>query len=491
MISTIQNKPARTALILLFWLFLWQGIAWAAGNKILFVGPFDVLKTLVSLAGKLDFWHSIAFSFQKISFGFLAGFFTGMFLGWLSFFHPFLQDFFAPVILLVKSVPVASFVILALIWMGSGNLSVLISFLVVFPVIYINTIAGLKSTDQKLLEMAKVFRMTPWRKFLGLYWPALLPYLTSGCKTALGMSWKSGIAAEVIGVPEHTIGEQLYFSKIYLSTSELFAWTLVIILASALFEKLFLKVLCQTKRAGLFLDISAGKPKSNRFRFLPKGSVKISANNKEEDSDFTLSIRKLSKNFNALPIFEQLNLTIVSKQPCCIMGPSGSGKTTLLRILLNLETADSGFCQVSGPGNGHSGGACDLKGFFAAAVFQENRLCESFSPIDNIRLVIPELSKNQIIRELSRILPEECFSRPVSTLSGGMKRRVAILRALLASSDGIIMDEPFTGLDEETKAQVIQYISEKSFGKLLILSTHQEEDAALINGKTVHLLPIV
>ena len=142
--------------------------------------------------------------------------------------------------LFLKAVPVASFVILALIWAGSRNLSVVISFLVVLPVVYVNTMAGLKSTDKKLLEMAAVFRMPLWRKIRFIYLPALVPHLVSGCRIALGMSWKSGAAAEVIGLPEHSIGEHLYMAKIYLETADLFAWTLVIILVSALFERIVL-----------------------------------------------------------------------------------------------------------------------------------------------------------------------------------------------------------------------------------------------------------
>lgn len=126
---------------------------------------------------------------------------------------------------------------------GSENLSVFIAFLVVFPIIYINTIAGFMSTDPKLLEMAWVFRMQGKKKLLYIYRPALLPYLISGCRVALGMGWKSGVAAEVIGVPSNSIGEKLYMAKIYLSTADLFAWTLVIIVISALFEKFFLWLL--------------------------------------------------------------------------------------------------------------------------------------------------------------------------------------------------------------------------------------------------------
>ena len=144
---------------------------------------------------------------------------------------------------LLKSIPVASFVILALIWAGSGNLSVLIAFIVVLPMIYVNTLAGLKSTDGKLLEMARVFRMPLARKVRYIFVPALLPYLKSGCRIALGMSWKSGVAAEVIGVPDHSVGEKLYMAKIYLNTGDVLAWTLVIILVSALFERAVLGIL--------------------------------------------------------------------------------------------------------------------------------------------------------------------------------------------------------------------------------------------------------
>ncbi len=148
-----------------------------------------------------------------------------------------------PVMTFLKTIPVASFVILALIWAGSPRLSMVISFLVVLPMIYVNTIAGLKAADPKLLEMARVFRFSSLKKVRFIYFPALLPYLISGCKVSLGMSWKSGVAAEVIGVPAHSIGEHLYMSKVYLDTGGLFAWTFVIILISALSEALFLSFL--------------------------------------------------------------------------------------------------------------------------------------------------------------------------------------------------------------------------------------------------------
>lgn len=482
----MSKRRSRAALILLFWLFFWQLGAWMVGSRILLVGPVDVFMALIRLLPEGAFWLSILKSFYTISLGFLAAFLLGILAGSLAYFHPFIGEILAPAVAFMKSVPVASFVILALIWMGSEYLSVLIAFLVVFPVIYVQTTAGLASTDPRLLEMARVFRITRWRKFFGLYWPALLPYLSSSCKTALGMSWKSGIAAEVIGVPEGTIGEQLYLSKIYLSTAQLFAWTLVIILASAGFERLFLFLLKQTGRGRLwalgdmFRAFGLKGKKCLQASILPEASAPASL--EKAGRAYEIAVTNLSKKFGSLKVLEQVNIRFSSQQPNGIMAPSGSGKTTLLRLLLGLEKPDSGSIeQMPGPWDF---GASSI---FAAAVFQEDRLCEQLSAIDNIRLAVPGLTLPEITGALEALLPREALTRPASTLSGGMKRRTAILRALLAPSDRIIMDEPFSGLDEETKEKVMDYILEKSRGKLLIFSTHQEEDIRRMGGKLIKI----
>lgn len=236
-------KQTRRLLMIGFWLAAWQMASLLIGNSIIMVGPVDVIRSFSVLLPAPAFWQSIANSIGKISLGFLLAFFTGVLLGVLAYARSFLRDFLEPAVLLMKSVPVASFIILALIWIGSKNLAVFASCVVVFPMIYTSTIAGLQSTDRKLLEMAQVFSIPLRKRIRYIYLPALLPYLSSSCATALGMAWKSGIAAEVIGVPAHTIGEHLYLAKVYLSTADLFAWTIVIILVSALFEKVFLLAL--------------------------------------------------------------------------------------------------------------------------------------------------------------------------------------------------------------------------------------------------------
>lgn len=238
-----QHPTARRVLIIGFWILVWQTASLFIHNRIVFVGPADVIRSFFMLVPQPDFWRAVAGTFGRISLGFLAGFVCGAAFGGLAYRFPAVGEFLEPVVTLMKSIPVASFVILALIWIGSKNLAVFISFTVVFPTLYLNTAAGLASADPKLLEMAQVFSIRPLKRVRYIYIPALLPYLTSACRVALGMSWKSGVAAEVIGVPAHTIGENLYMAKIYLSTADLFAWTIVIILASALFEKVFLWIL--------------------------------------------------------------------------------------------------------------------------------------------------------------------------------------------------------------------------------------------------------
>lgn len=241
MIVTSGSRK-RKLLIFAFWLIIWQAASMIIRNSIVFVGPAEVLNSLWNLLPTQEFWLSIASSFLKISLGFLSAFLMGILLGCISFRIPVLRELLEPLMLLCKAVPVASFVILALIVIGSGNLSILISFIIVLPVIFTNTLTGLENADPKLVEMAKVFHMHPWKRIRYIYWPTLSNQLASGCKVALGMSWKSGIAAEVIGVPASSIGEKLYMAKIYLNTADLFAWTVVILLLSAFFEWFFLRI---------------------------------------------------------------------------------------------------------------------------------------------------------------------------------------------------------------------------------------------------------
>jgi NitT/TauT family transport system permease protein len=213
------------------------------GQEILLVSPVSVLRRLGELVVTETFWDSVGFSLLRIGIGFLLATFAGIILAALSSRFRRFREFLAPALFIIKATPVASFIILVLIWVSSRNLSVLISFLIVLPIVYTNVMDGIEATDPKLLEMGRVFDLPTSRKIRYIYLSQVLPFFRAACSVGLGMCWKSGIAAEVIGIPQGSIGEKLYEAKIYLDTPDLFAWTLTIVLLSYSFEKLIMKLI--------------------------------------------------------------------------------------------------------------------------------------------------------------------------------------------------------------------------------------------------------
>lgn len=215
----------------------------ALNQRILLVTPVDAAVKLIELIPSADFWKSVMFSAGRILSGFALGLTVGTGLAVFSGRYVFLRKLLSPFISVLKAVPVASFTILALIWVSSKNLSVLVTFLICVPIVYINMLEGIDSLDPKLKEMSTVFGIPPMRRFVGIYLSQLLPYFRSAAGLAIGLCWKSGTAAEVIGIPDGSIGEKLYQAKIYLETADLFAWTAVIIFVSWLCEKAFMSVI--------------------------------------------------------------------------------------------------------------------------------------------------------------------------------------------------------------------------------------------------------
>lgn len=226
-----------------FWLAVWQLAAMALKQEILLVSPVSVLLRLCEFLPHWDFWSAVLFSFSRITCGFLLACLMGTCLAALSSRFALARELTAPLMSAVKATPVASFIILVLLWVPSRNLSIVISFLMVTPIVYANVLGGIGSMDRQLTEMADVFRVPLPRRLRHLYLPQVMPFFRSACAAGLGLCWKAGIAAEVIGLPDGSIGERLYEAKIYLETPDLFAWTLVIILISLLFERVFLFLL--------------------------------------------------------------------------------------------------------------------------------------------------------------------------------------------------------------------------------------------------------
>ena len=237
----IKRRYGAAAVV--FWLAVWQLAAAAIGQEVFLVSPLQAAGTLVQLLPQPDFWQRVGFSAGHILLGFLLGAVCSVACSVAAERWVWVDALLSPVMQLVKATPVASFIILALVWVSGKSLSILISFLMVLPVLYGAVRTGIESADPQLLEMARVFRLPLARRVKAIWLPAVLPAFRQGCSVALGICWKSGVAAEVIGLPDGSIGDALYRAKITLSTGELFAWTFVIILLSAAFEKLFLALL--------------------------------------------------------------------------------------------------------------------------------------------------------------------------------------------------------------------------------------------------------
>ncbi len=226
-----------------FWLAAWHILSLIISQEILLVSPVAVVVKLVSLSGNSEFWQVIAFSTSRIFLGFFLSAILGIVMAALAARFKLIDVLLEPLVSVIKATPVASFIIIALIWISPRNLSVLISVLIAFPLIYSNVTGGIKETDPQLLEMSKLFGVSENRILRYVYIPQVLPYFRAACSVAFGLCWKSGIAAEIIGMPTGSMGENMYRSKIFLETADLLAWTLVVIFLSVLSEKLFLLLL--------------------------------------------------------------------------------------------------------------------------------------------------------------------------------------------------------------------------------------------------------
>ena len=228
---------------LIFWLAVWSVASHIIENDIFLPSPVYVIKRFFELVVTYNFFVTVWITVGRILTGFFVALSTGIILAVFSgIFKPF-RILFAPFMTALKSVPVASFVILALLWFKSEYLSSFISFIMVLPIIYLNVLNGIDACDDKITDMAKVFKIPVFTRVSHIYLPYITGYLKTGCSVALGLCWKAGIAAELIGVPDGTIGEKLYFSKIYFDMPDLFAWTIAIIFISLVFEKVFMLVL--------------------------------------------------------------------------------------------------------------------------------------------------------------------------------------------------------------------------------------------------------
>ena len=237
------KKIGKGVIIAAVWIGVWYAI-WALVNEpLLFPAPHAVAKRLIELLGEKSFYATTGKSLWNIFKGLLIGVFSGCLLAALTAFFPIAGDFLRPFMTVVKTTPVASFIILLLIFAGAAKVPSLVTILIVLPIFWSNLDEGLRNIDPKLKEVATIYQFPLAKRLKLLVFPSILPYFSASVKSALGLAWKAGVAAEIIAMPKGTIGTQIGNAKLYLESADLFAWTLTVILLSFLIEFALTKLL--------------------------------------------------------------------------------------------------------------------------------------------------------------------------------------------------------------------------------------------------------
>lgn len=448
----------RGALIALGWLVVWQLASAIVGNSILFAGPIQTVQALFGLVGSLAFWGIVGSSASHIVVGFLLAFALGIALGWLAHRCRVVREVLAPAVQVMKATPLVCFVVLLLLWVGSRRVSSYAVFLVAFPAVYFSALKGFDAPDQGKDEALRVMGVSAPRRFFSLTWPKALSYVLAACQNACGMSWKAGVAAELIGTPPGTMGERIYQSRLLLETQDLFAWTLVVIAFSYAFEKIFLALLARSDRLTRAASVRFWKPAAPGDR-------------ERAMAPATLGLDHVTLAFGDATVLHDVTRDFAPGTKTCLADASGRGKTCTLRLLAGMLTPSSG--SVRAPGR-------------MGVVFQDTRLIDQMDAQENVLLGCGRmLSRDEVRANLLEVLPADALDRPVRELSGGQRRRVELVRALCVPAGAVLLDEAFSSLDSASRKAAVSYVLGHLQGRTIVMSSHQKEDACLMGAEVV------
>lgn len=450
----MKTGTTKKLIIALFWLLLWQVLAVLAGSALLLPGPYDTVRGLLVLLKAPSFYLDAGATIARCVISVALALFAGVLLALAAYRRSIIRDVLSLPVSLFKTIPIMAVAIYMILLMSAGNVPVLVCWVMCFPIIYTNLLSGLDALDVDLLEMTKVYGISGHRRVKYLYIPSLYPYFRSAMSLVSGMSWKAIVTAEVLSIPKFSLGYELMNAKYYLNTDLLFAYVVVIILLSLLFEKL-------VKKAVTLLEPKAYE--GSRIKMKRECCAVTDATTAELDS--------VIKKYGDKVVLNGFSIKLEPAEVTALMGPSGAGKTTIARIISGLETVDAGTVKVEGS---------------VAYLFQEDRLLPWLNVYDNLAMVCTDEEK--IKAALKSVgLESEMWKLP-SELSGGMSHRVAMARAFIYNAGLLIADEPFRGLDKETRKYIIENAWKPGVaGKTVLLITHSDSDASELAKNKVEL----
>lgn len=435
-------------------LVVWHIISLFYTNLIL-PGPFITIETLFNLLGDSIFWTQFFNTFLKSLTGLVVSLGVGVPLGFMAGLNKKFDSFIRPTVMFFQGAPIVSYIAISMLWFGIGFYTpVFVAFVVIFPTIIFNISNGIRSTDKNLIEMAQVYKINKNVVRRYIYFPSIIPFIISTLKIISGTLWRAIVVGEFLA-GAYGIGYSLSLAKATLKTEEVFAYTIFLIIVGIIFEKSLLKI-----------DLN------------PKIKIKRNLNNNNiinKNLHNNIFLKDINFSYNSLSVLENLNMIIEKEKTTALIGESGSGKTTLLYLISNIIS--------------NYNGEIDSRPEKIAFVFQDDRLIPWLNINDNIKIVNPNLSDNEITEILEMVnISEKQYFFP-NKLSGGMKKRVNIARALAYNPQLLLLDEPFSSLDLKTKYHLMEDLKilfEKNNITALIVS-HDPYEISEISDK-IYLL---
>lgn len=437
---------AAAGAVAAFWLAVWIFAAALVAQPLILPGPGAVVVALLRLVCDTNTWAILVGSGARILGGLVLAAVCGGVLAGVSVRSRTFARLVAPALSFVKATPVACVVVLLLIWLGSARVSIAAVFLMALPGVYFSLAEGLAQVDMPLEQMFRLHGVRGWRLFFAHTWREVLPFVLSCARAVIGMSWKAGVAAELIGMATGTVGERIYQAKLLIETADLLAWTVLVVAASWACERVLVWLLRASGAMAWRVAVRA-HGRGNRWR--AGGSAGAGA-----AAELALAVGDRAP---WAPALDGLVLRVPAGGRTCVMGASGVGKSTLLALAAGERTP------------------CSM-------VFQDVRLVEDASALDNVLVCADACVDASGAAALLRLLvPGVDVRACVAELSGGQRRRVEIARALLCPGGAVILDEPFTGLDTAARDACAEVVLDLLDGRMLLLATHDAADAQALN----------
>lgn len=428
-----------------FWLAVWVLVAGLVAQPLILPGPSAVVVALLRLLCDAGTWAILAGSGARILGGLALAAVCGGLLAGISSRSRAFARLVAPALSFVKATPVACVVVLLLIWLGSARVSIAAVFLMALPGVYFSLAEGLTQVDQPLEQMFRLHGVRGWRLFCAHTWREVLPFVLSCARAVIGMSWKAGVAAELIGMATGTVGERIYQAKLLIETADLLAWTVLVVAASWACERVLVWLLRASGSVAWRVAVRT-HGRGGRGRATSAGAgVAV---------ELALAVGDCAP---WAPALDGLALNVPAGGRVCVMGASGTGKSTLLALA-------AGECVP-----------CSM-------VFQDARLVEGVSALDNVLVCADtRVGASSAAALLRRLVPGIDVHARVAELSGGQRRRVEIARALLCGGCAVILDEPFAGLDASARDATAEAVLDLLDGRMLLLATHDVADAQVLD----------